>query len=870
MGRDSFHVRLFRALLRLFPAEFRGDFGDQMTADFDDQRRDVHGTPREVRKLWIRTAVDLLRRAPREHLDVLWRDVMYAVRILLRHPAWAATAVVSLAVGIGLNSAVFSVVSGVLWRDLPFPESDRLVLVGQFTAADTQPSWVSSTVLTDIQQQSRTLDRVGGGAFRTITTLEPEPTELRCLAVTVGFFETLGARPAIGRELNEADYAVSIAHWARQTKPRARPEPAVVLLSHTIWQRQFLGDPNVLGRRLRLAGGNSVEVVGVMGPEMETLSAFMQTQCWYPEAPDPLQPRAGIYTVIGRLAPGVSIEQASAELEIMGQAAVTPGFKGEPRVLRPMAVLDRIVGRVETQLTFLFWAVVCVLLVTCANVANLFLAHATGRRDELATRTALGATRARLVRQTLTESLLISLVGGGCGFLLAVWGVPLLVAMAPQDVPRLEQIGVDWTTFAFTAIVSGAVGMLCGLVASMPARRPTTQIHGSVRVTAPGTSRFRQGLTVCEIALALMLVVAATLMVRTVRALGAIELGFDPTQVISAPLPSSIPLDLLRSRELHAAVIERVKALPGVRAAGIGGGPLSGGGMFTEGLVASGNPRTFDTVRVDAVSPGYFEALGARLVAGRFFESSDTSGPVVILVNEAAARAFWGDADAIGKTVAHNDHSEEVIGVVANLREGNLEDDPGPTIYQLSNQSRNFFVFTMLIRAKGDADTLVPSIRTIIRSLAPQAPFSGVTPLQERLDRAMAPRLFVLRVIGLFSLLGLVLAVVGVYGVLAEFVAQRIPEIGVRIAIGATPSDVLALILRHGTRLVAVGVLLGLAGAVLLRGAMTTMVYGVQTLDPLAYLTACLCLLAATIAACTVPARRAARLDPVAALRIGT
>jgi predicted permease len=448
--------------------------------------------------------------------------------------------------------------------------------------------------------------------------------------------------------------------------------------------------------------------------------------------------------------------------------------------------------------------------------------------------------------------------------------VPLLVAMAPQDVPRLEQIGVNWTTFAFTAIVSGAVGMICGLLASIPARRPATVIPGSVRITAPGSSRFRQGLTVCEIALALMLVVAATLMVRTVRALGAIELGFDPTQVIFAPLPWPRPPDVVRNQELHTAVIERVKALPGVRAAGIGVGPLSRGGMFTGGLVASGNARTFDTVSVDAVSPGYFEALGARLVAGRFFEPADTSGPIVILVNEAAARAFWGDADSIGKTVTHNNHSEEVIGVVANLREGNLEDEPGPTIYQLSNQSRNFFAGTMLIRVDGDPETLVPSIRTIIRSLAPQAPFAGVTPLQERIDSAMAPKLFVLRVVGLFSILGLALAVIGVYGVLAEFVTQRIPEIGVRIAIGATSSDVLALILRHGARLVVVGVLLGLTGAVLLRGAMTTMVYGVQTLDPLAYLTACLALLAATIAACTVPARRAARLDPVAALRIGT
>lgn len=365
-----------------------------------------------------------------------------------------------------------------------------------------------------------------------------------------------------------------------------------------------------------------------------------------------------------------------------------------------------------------------------------------------------------------------------------------------------------------------------------------------------------------EVALALMLAVAATLMVRTVRALGAIDLGFDARAVVSAGLGST-------GADVRTAIVERVKTLPGVKAAGIGVGPLAGG-MGIGGLVIPGDSRDFGLVRVDPVSPGYFEALGTRLVAGRLFAPDDAvrGGPAVILVNQSAARTFWRGSDPIGKTVLINQtEALRVIGVIADVRESSLEEEPGPALYQLSNQSRNFVANSMLIRVDGDPEALVPQIRAVIRSMDPEQPFRGVQPLQERIDLAMAPRLFLLRVIGVFSLLGLILAVVGVYGVLAEFVIQRVPEIGVRMAFGATAANVVALILGQGTRLVAIGLLIGLAGAVLLRDVMSTLVYGVRPSDPLAYLTAGLLLFAAAVAACALPARRAARLDPVVALR---
>jgi len=870
VDRPSIADRVYQWLLRLFPAEFRGDFGDDMRADFDDQRRDVHGRSRAAVALWLRTLGDLLRRAPREHLDVLWRDARHGVRVMRRHPVSTITVIVSLALGIGLNSAVFSVVNGVLWRDLPLPESDRLVILNAFTPAESSPQLLSSSGFLEITRRVTTVDRVAAGRFAPLTIVDPiEPELVGCFAVSEDYFDVLRSVPTLGRGFTRADYDVSIAHWAAQPpdKSRSNPVPHVMILSHALWQRQFRADPRVIGRQVVLTGGDRVQIVGVMGPELGALAGAVFGQCWVPEAPDPVQ-TAGMMIAIGRLRTDTSLDQANAELALVSrQLPISPTSPSADAItLRAEPMVDRITSRVRPQLMFLFGAVVCVLLVTCANVVSMFLAHVAGRRDELATRVALGASRATLVRQTLTEVMSIAALGGASGFVLAVLGVPVLVAMAPPNVPRLRQIDIDWATFAFTSIVSVAVGLACGLLASMPARGTPGRLFGAVRAGAePNAARFRRTLTVAEIGLALMLVIAAALMVRTVRALNGIELGFDPAHVVAADLSTLGN----RAQQQQIEIVERVKALPGVRAAGVGAGPLSGGGMAMGGVIVSGDSRRF-TLGVDAVSPGYFEALGARLLAGRFFEPTDTRPglPQMILLNDTAARTFWPQASAVGRTIFINKTEELiVIGVVADTRGSNLDEDAGPMMYQLSVQSRNFGVSTMLIRTDGDPAVLVPQIRAIIRSLNREQPFSGVRPLQQRIDSFLAPRLFVLRLIGLFSVLGLMLAIVGVYGVVAEFVAQRVPEIGVRMAFGATAADVLRLILGQGSRLVIAGVVLGVAGAALLRGAMKTMVYNVDTLDPLTYAIACVSLVAATTAACLIPARRASRLDPAVALR---
>jgi putative ABC transport system permease protein len=822
-----------------------------------------------VSRLWLRTAADVVRRAPVEHLDLLRQDVLYALRLLRRHPGATTTAIVSLAVGIGLNAAIYSVVGGVLWRSLPFAESDRLVMVGPVTAGDPKPDFLDEAQVLDVTTRARALDGVAAGVTRSVTLVEPgPPVDIRGLGVTPSFFDVLRVRPVLGRGFDGAEYDAARA-VGRTTKRWAAP--TVAIISDRLWRTRFASRADVVGARIRVAGGDIIEVVGVMGPEIETLGrALSASDYWFPA--EPAVSGAGrigrIWLTIARLAAGRTTADANAELAVIGGTLEPDFFTKEPRILGSVGLLDLLIGGVRTQMLFLFGAVACVLLVTCANVANLFLAQAAGRRDELGVRAALGASRIRLLRQAVTESLVVSLIGGAAGYALAVLGVPALIAMAPADVPRLQDVGVDWSTFVFTFGVAAAIGIVCALVAALPLRQVPKAMGRVAQTSAPPTNRFRHAVTVAEIALALMLTVAATLMVRTVRALNAIDLGFDPRGVVTADLSARVT-SLAQAQTLHSTIIDQVKTLPGVTQAGIGIGPLSGG-MFTGGVQVPGNPRTFDTLAVDAVSPGYFEALGARLQAGRFFDARDTApnGRSAILLNETAARLFFPDANPIGRTIVINDTQEQhVIGVVADLRGTTLVGPPGPMMYQLSHQSKNFLANNMLIRVDGEDDHLAAAIGSIIHALNREAPFRGVEPLRARIDRAMAPRLFVLRLIGLFSLVGLALAVVGVYSVLAQFVGQRVPEIGVRVAFGATVRDVLRLVFGQGARLVCAGLVLGIAGAVLLRDVMTTMLYGVDTLDPLAYSGACVLLLAATAAACAVPARRAARLDPVVALR---
>jgi predicted permease len=598
-------------------------------------------------------------------------------------------------------------------------------------------------------------------------------------------------------------------------------------------------------------------------------------EAWIPAAPNITDPEDAVFASFGRLAAGASIDDARAELAVISArlAATNPDLRGRSTSAAPL--LETVVRGVRTELRFLFATVLVILAVTCVNLVNLFLTNASGRRIELTMRVALGATRMHLVRQTVTEALLVAGAGGAAGLLLALWAVPVLIAIAPPTVPRLNEITIDRSMLAFAAVVSAGVGLVCGIAACLPFDiRNVATVLGRARTTAPiATSRFRRTLIVAEVALSLMLLIAAALMVRTVRQVAGLDLGFRPSNVVAASLGSSRIMTRAERLTFQTTILDGVRALPGVSEAGIGLGPLRGG-MGLGGARVPGDPRDFGILRVDSVSAGYFEALGARLIAGRFFVPDDARDPRgYVIVNETAARLLWGVADPIGKVLIKNVKGNEqltVVGVVANMRTTVFEVKPEPTLYFVYMQDQNFSAMTMLVRTDGNTERLVPAIRGIIRRVDPDHPFSGVELLETRIDRELAPRVFVLRAVGLFSLLSVVLAVVGIYGVVAESVAHRVREIGVRMAMGAGAHDILRLILGQGARLIALGIVLGLAGAIALRGVMRSFVFGVETLDPLSYAAACALLIATTLAACALPARRAAHLDPAAAIREGS
>jgi putative ABC transport system permease protein len=886
MSRDD--SRWFRALLRLFPTEFRGDFGRQMAEDFRDQRDDAAGRRgrRGPVRLWLRTIADIIWRAPLEHADVLRRDAAYALRMLHKRPAATATVVASIAIGVGLTTTLFTVVNSVLWQSLPFPSADRLVRVIEVDSSSQRTAFLTSGDFADLREATRSFSGLAAGVLTPQTIVEPgEPEELVGMMVSEGYFETLGVRPVLGRTFNLADYAgtdldFSVSAVANRLEQRDRGRPlarSVIVISHQLWQRRFLGRTDVIGQHVRLASAYVVEIVGVIGPETGAITQGdgYTPEWWMPRGARRGSGRGGnALDAVARLAPEQTLETAGAELAIAGAniAAAFPGPKPQ-RTFRAIPLLETVVKDIRSQLLFLLGAALCVLLVTCVNVVHLFLANASGRRVELATRVALGATRGTLIRQTLTESAVLAAIGGAGGLLLAALALPLLLTIAPAGVPRLNDIHIDWSTYAFAAGAAIFVAVSCGAAASMSLTMTAPwRTLGSARSgsTLQGR-RTRRALVVGEIGVAFVLVVASMLMVRTMHALLTQDLGFNPQGVIAAalPRPARPPLDPAAHALAHQAevqVIEAVTQLPGVLAAGIGGSPMglkSGLG----GITLPGDSRELPTVGLAPVSVGYFEALGVRLKEGRLFTQDDSArAPLVAIVCESTAQKFWPSRSAIGETmVLPANGPTQVVGVIADMAETPEMKVGG--IFVPHVQSSYVTLPRMLIRTDRDPQALVPAIKAIVQRVNPEHPFPDVVPLQAEIDRATAPRRFVLRLIGLFSILGLALAIIGIYGVLAESVAERVPEIGVRIALGAQPGNVVALIVRQGIWMIAIGIGLGLAGAVAVSRQMTAMVFGVGTLDPLSYLAASVMLALAGLAACTIPARRAASLDPVVALR---
>ena len=795
------------------------------------------------------------------------QDLTFAWRMLRKAPGFTAAAVLATALGIGANTAIFTVVKQVLLQPLPFHDPSRIVDVNEY--AHGAASAVSPPNFMDWRAQNRTVAEIAAYTSEVMTLSgAAEPARISAGYVDDRVFSVLGVEPIAGRAFNAQDMI-----------PGGRK---VVMLGYDIWQRNYGGDRTVISRLVTIEG-EPYEVVGVMprGFEFPDASAI-----WVPlrfNAADLRENQRGAHYVsaIARLRPGVTAAQASEDLNGIEQriASQFPDKVGGYSVAA-VPLLDSMVEGVQRPLLVLFGAVAFVLLIACVNVSNLLLARATTRTGEIAVRAALGAGRGRLVRQLLAESLVLSLAGGAAGLLLASWGVRALMAVAPADLPRAATIEIDASVLAFSILLAIASGVLFGTVPALIASRPNLAIFlRDVRRdggSSGGRRRLRELLVSAQVALALVLLAGAGLAIRSFQRLTHVDPGFRSDNVLTAriALPSATyPTDESQVR-FFADYTDAVRHLPGVLQAGaVSMAPVTRagfGGTFTIG----GRPEGADEGRaqIRSLTPGYMETLSIPLRAGRFFDARDTrEGPRVAIISEAAARQFWPGENPIGRQLrVHVNESSrlprEIVGVVGDVRTRGMELAPVPVIYvphaQYGPES-----MVLTVRTATTPMTLLPALKTSLRTLAPGVALGQARTMDDLVAASVAQPRFRTLLLAIFAAVSLLLASVGLYGVVAFSVNQRKTELGLRMALGAEPGEVMRLVLRQGMLPVAVGITAGLGGAVLLARVMKSLLFGVEPGDPATFAGVATILTVVALAACYLPARRATAVDPAATLR---
>ncbi|MCY1021023.1 ABC transporter permease [Pyxidicoccus sp. MSG2] len=816
------------------------------------------------------------------------QELRHAARMLARHPGFTAVALFTLALGIAANTAIFSVADAVLFSPLPYATPDRLVMVwGMSPNRDRQT--VSPANFLDWRAQTESFE--GMAAFSHVPfnlAGDGTPEVVRGASVSANFFQVLGTPAALGTTfLASAEGAGA---------------PNTVVLGHGLWKRRFGGDPRVLGRMLRL-NDVSYEVVGVM-PERFEWPTVVPTHVSAADAPQLFVPavhrdipqlgtdttqdtsawRDGNYLrVVGRLKPGVTLEGASRELDTIAARLAQEYPESNARSgIGLVPLREQLVGNVRSALWVLLAAVGLVLVIACANVANLFLARASARRQELTVRLALGARRSQLVRQLLTESVLLALAAGALGLLLALWGMDALLALVPPELPRLGAVGLDGRVLAFTLLTSLATGVLFGLVPALQASRP--DLNGVLRQGGGGRfsgagQRSRGALVVGEVALAVVLLISAGLLLRSLWSMQAVELGFRADGVLTwrVSLPAAEYPDDARQAAFFQRLQERVEALPGVKSVGAVSDLPLGGDNIWRVMDIEGQPRPEAgderSVGFQVVTPGYFRTLGIPLKRGRDVASSDRADTqLVVLVNESTARQYWPGQEPLGQRIRLGSDSDApwrtVVGVVGDVRQGGALKEPRPEVYVAALQDTfHFILFTA--RTEGDPARLVSGVREAVAALDPNLAIAQVRTMEEVIASAMARPRFLSTLVALFAVLALLLAGVGLSGVIAYMARQRTQEIGIRMALGARPVDVLRLVLGRGMRLALAGVGLGLVGAWAATRGMASQLYGVSATDPLTFGGLALVVMAVTLVATWLPARRATRVDPLVAMRSG-
>jgi putative ABC transport system permease protein len=883
--------RFFKRLLRLFPAEFRGDFGDDMAATFSDQRRDVlaQGGSMAALRLWWDTIRGVVTTAPREHLDLLRGDIRYALRNLRRNPGFTIVAVLALAVGIGANTAVFTIVNGVLLRALPYGNPGELVtMFEKVPGAPVDKFGFSPPDFEIVRDASRSY--TGMFAYRNETVeLSGVGESQRVVATRVSpeMFGVLGVAPIVGRALTADD---------------DRANAKVVVIGYGLWTRAFGRDPSAIGRTLAL-DREPFTIVGVMGDAFEFPPRGGEINnepgtLYLPIAFSPFQ-RQGFGSqynngVVARLKPGVTVAQARAELV----AIVKPLAERYPPVLAKMAAalsipmwpfIDEVVGQSRRMIVVLMGAVAIVLLIGCADVANLMLTRAGSRQRELAVRSALGASPARVVRQLLTEGFVLALIGGAAGLLLAWWIMRAMLALAGDALPRVEAIAFDRRVLAFTIALACLTPLIFGVVPALRAALRSTfeALKEGGRGSSAGRGRQRMlgALVVAQFALALMLSVGAGLLVRSFMRLLGTSPGFRAEQLVTASvqLPRGRYTDGPQIKAFYHQAVDAVRAIPGVRAAASSTDrPLriQERRTFTPDATAQAPPQLGRVVAATWTAGSYFEALGITLIRGRFFTDADgrESGRVVIL-SEMLARRLWPDQDPIGHQIKWGIEQSRapwmtVVGVVGDMNQSALGIEPIAQTYEPIWQqpdARPILDFyrrvNLLVRSDRHPSAVLASIRGALARLDPELPLSDAQPAVEVVADSVRPQRFSMTLVGLFAMVALALAAIGIYGVLANAVTQQTHEIGARMALGARGASVMWSVLRRALLLMAIGVAVGIAGALALTRVMAGLLYEVHPTDAATFAGSALLLALLALAAGLVPAWRATRVDPLVALR---
>ncbi len=822
----------------------------------------------------------------RAFAETFLQDARFALRLMRKDAAFSAIAILTMALGVGATTAVFSVVNAILLKPLPYPSAEEIVLVwalpphGVNYLGFNELPWSRTEFLT-FSGQTKTFASLGafvGDSFN--LTGAGEPIRLEGVRASAGLFPSLGVAPALGRMFTADEERGGRDHE--------------VVLSHRLWLERFGGDPAVVDRSVNLDGA-AYTVVGVMPPGFafpraaEMPGSFTlprEAQVWVPLAL-PVGPRKrgepSELAVVGRLRRGVSMNAAQAELDLFATQMdrQVPQAKGW-FTSKVVPLRTQIAGETVRPLLLMLAAVGVVLLIACSNMANLLLTRSIARARELSLRAALGASNARLVRQLVTESMLLSIAGGAAGAVVALAGIRFAQRFGPPNVPRLADVTLDWPVLAFALAASALTGVAFGLVpAVVSARGAAGQAlkEGSLRSTA-GTrsSRLRNVLLVAEVALALVLVLASSLLAQTFVHLLHVDAGFDPEHVVTfeMTLPASRYADLDRIVALYRTALERLRTLPGVEAAGIGETvPLAGTGESTVVRIA-GRATSRDQERPFAnytiASPGYFASVGAPLLRGRDFNEADVADSMpVAIVNRAMAEKFWPGQTAVGKAVGMPIASFDmtIIGVVANVKHSSVREEATPEMYVPYTQKPWPSMLTMhaVIRTRGEPAALLSSVRGAIRVIDPDLPLANIAMLSSIADGAMAQARFSMLLVSAFGALALTLACVGLYGAVSYAVLDRTPEIGMRLALGAGRRRIMAMVLLQAARVTGAGIAIGVMVAFATLRMMASFLYGIESTDALTFVGVALSLLIVALLACYIPARRATRVDPMVAMR---